>query len=817
MQNLAEASKLKGETVIISPIFPSYYARKWKERITLTEQKRARIRADRLDTGFGSFRNVEVSIGRVIDEDWDEPMGPTPMPEVTTLRDWDHKLLKRYQPSYMPACQLCCLCTFGKCDLTGGKRGACGLDIKGQSARIVLAAANIGCAAHLAHARHLVDHLIHEFGPRTPLTQGEGVDIEAPVSRLVTGIRPRTLEDASSIIDYCETQLTHTLSAVHTGQEGSWLDFESKVLHAGMIDQVGMEIADLVQISTMGFPQSDPEAPLVEAGIASMDQSKATILCIGHNVVPAAAITDYSMEHGLQDKVDVSGICCTAWDITRHDSKAKIVGPISWQLRFVRSGLADVLVVDEQCIRTDIPLHAAKVKTPVIATCDKSCMGLPDRTKDDVDAIVADLVSFKVPGVFIGDHSKVGEVVVKTALAVKPKRKKKSSLPSKNKIKELAQACRQCSECRRACPNDQPVMEAVLAASEGNFGPLVDVYDECIGCARCESACPNEYELHSWMVTAAKDRWMNESFKVRTGRGAIKDTEIRAVGQPVVFGEIPGVIAHVGCANYPDGGRAIHDMAEEFAKRRFIIVLSGCAAMTVGTVKDEEGKSIYERRTGAFDAGGVVNVGSCVSNPHIAGAAIKIASIFAKRNLRGNYEEIADYILNRVGAVGISWGAMSQKAASIASGFWRLGVPVIVGPHGTKYRRMLLGRADKAEDWKVYDARTGNQVQIAPAPEHLFYAVETMEECMVMTAKLCFRPNDTSKGRSIKLSHYIDLHERYYGYFPDDVHRFIRRESDIPITLKDKIHVHMKEHKWQEKPIPDPTILQRMVYGGGDG
>jgi acetyl-CoA decarbonylase/synthase complex subunit alpha len=360
-------------------------------------------------------------------------------------------------------------------------------------------------------------------------------------------------------------------------------------------------------------------------------------------------------------------------------------------------------------------------------------------------------------------------------------------------------------------------MDAVLAAAEGDFGPLADVYDECIGCARCESACPNEYDLHSWMVKAAEGRWKQENFMVRSGRGAIKDTEIRNVGQPIVFGEIPGVIAHVGCANYPDGGRAIHDHAEEFAKRRFIVVFSGCAAMTVGTIKDEEGKSIYERRPGTFDAGSVLNVGSCVSNSHIAGAAIKIASIFAKRNLRGNYEEIADYIHNRVGAVGISWGAMSQKAASIAAGFWRLGVPVIVGPHGTKYRRMLLGRADKAEDWMVWDARTGDRVQVAPGPEHLFYAVENFEEMMVLTAKLAIRPNDTAKGRAIKLSHYIDLHETYKGYFPEDVHSYIRRETDIPITLKDKIKAQMKENKWKEKPIPDPTLVRRLVYGGNGG
>ncbi|MHA1930576.1 MAG: CO dehydrogenase/acetyl-CoA synthase complex subunit alpha [Candidatus Thorarchaeota archaeon] len=778
-------------------------------------KKNVHFKADEADTGLGRFKGLEVRIGEVIDDEWDEPMGPTPKPGPTDLRSWDHKLLTKYTPSYMPYCQVCCLCTFGKCDLTGNKRGACGIDIKAQQARIVLIAANIGCAAHLAHARHLVDHLTEEFGPRTDLFQGPGTEIHAPVSRLVTGIRPRTLEDAGIIVDYCETQLAHTLSATHTGQEGSWLDFESKVLHAGMIDQVGMEIADLVQISTMGFPQADPEASLVESGLGMMDDSKAIILTIGHNIIPAASITDYITENSLHNKVEVGGMCCTAWDITRRDPSAKVIGPISWQLRFIRSGKADVIVVDEQCIRTDVVSEAQKVSAPVISTSDKAVMGLPDRSNDDVDSIVKDLISGKIPGAYIPDHHKVGEVATKVALAVKPARRKKKFFPSKKQIQKLAETCKKCMECVRACPNNLNVQEAVLAASTGNMALLREVYDDCLGCARCESACPNDFELHSWMVVVSEDSIKNEKHIVRTGRGAIQDNEIRSVGQPIVFGEIPGIVAHVGCANYPGSGKDIHDMAEEFAKRRFIIVTSGCAAISAGHVNDENGQSIYERRGGEFDAGCVLNVGSCVSNPHIAGAAIKIAAIFAKRNLRGNYAEIADYIHNRVGAVGVSWGAMSQKAASIASGFWRLGVPVIVGPHGSKYRRMLLGNIEKESDWMVYDARTGEKMLTAPGPEHLFYAAETKEECMVLTAKLCIRPNDTAKGRSIKLSHYIDLHDTHYGFFPEDVWKYIRRKSDIPITLKDKILGQMKDHKWKERPTPDPTLLKEQVMGGG--
>ncbi|TFH09590.1 MAG: acetyl-CoA decarbonylase/synthase complex subunit alpha, partial [Candidatus Thorarchaeota archaeon] len=486
-----------------------------------------------------------------------------------------------------------------------------------------------------------------------------------------------------------------------------------------------------------------------------------------------------------------------------------------WQLRFIRSGRADVIVVDEQCVRTDVVSEAKKVKAPVISTSDKAVMGLPDRTDDSVDDIVKELISGKIDGCYISDHSKVGEVATKVAIALKPSRRKMKFFPKKKQIQKMAVECKKCSECIRACPNDQNVMEAVLAAQTGNMEPLREVYKNCIGCARCESACPNDYDLHSWMVVAGEQDCKDEKFMVRTGRGAIQDTEIRNVGQPIVFGEIPGVIAHVGCANYPGGGKDVHDMAEEFAKRRYIIVTSGCAAISAGHVLDENGQSIYQRRSGEFDAGGVVNVGSCVANSHIAGAAIKIAAIFAKRNLRGNYAEIADYIHHRVGAVGISWGAMSQKAASIAAGFWRLGVPVIVGPHGSKYRRMLLGKAEDERAWTVYDARTGDRVVTAPGPEHLFYAAETVAEANVLTAKLVIRPNDTGKGRSIKLSHYIDIHETYYGFFPEDIWKYIRRETDIPITLKDKILAQMKENKWKERRIPDPTLLKEQVIGGG--
>jgi len=124
---------------------------------------------------------------------------------------------------------------------------------------------------------------------------------------------------------------------------------------------------------------------------------------------------------------------------------------------------------------------------------------------------------------------------------------------------------------------------------------------------------------------------------------------------------------------------------------------------------------------------------------------------------------------------------------------------------------MLLGRKDHEEDWYVHDARTGDRVYVGPAPEHLFYTAETKEEALVMVAKLCMRPNDTTKGRAIKLTHYVDLHKRLYGTMPDDIHLYVRNFMDVPITMKDEIIKILEEKGWKEGRIPDPTLLSRMI------
>jgi len=770
-----------------------------------------KMKIDEYSSSIGKFKGLEIEIGKILPEDWDEPMGPTPWPSVGTLRNWDRKLLNRYKPFYMPVCDLCCLCTFGRCDLTGDKKGACGLNMAAQQSRIVLIAACIGASTHAAHARHMLNHLIDEYGRDVSLETTLNTKIEAPNIRLICGIKPKTLKDLQDVLDYVESQIVQLVAATHTGQEGDNIDFESKAFHAGMLDHIALEVADISQVAALGFPKGEPESGFTDVGYGSIDPSKPVIMCIGHNVLPSVDIIDYLMNNNLFGQVEVGGLCCTSHDMSRYNKMAKIVGPISWQLRFIRAGIPDLIVVDEQCIRTDVVQEAKAIGVPVLATSEKSCLGLMDRTNDSPERVIDDLSTGKIEGALIFDPRRVGEVAVKTAMNIHQKRKGQKGINIS--IEKLASKCRACKACTQACPNSLPIVEAMAAAKNGDESSLAALYDLCVGCARCESACPEDLPVISMITKANEKNTILEKYPIRIGRGAIQDVEIREVGSPIVFGEIPGVIAMVGCANYPAGGGDVAKIAEEFLKRRFIVVASGCSAMNIAMTRDEDGQNLYQKYPGNFDAGCLVNVGSCVANAHISGAAIKIANIFAKRPLRGNYEEIADYIHNRVGAVGVAWGAMSQKAASIAAGCWRLGIPVVVGPQGSKYRRMLLGRKENEEDWKVFNARDGKEVYIGPAPEHLFYAAETMEEAVVMIAKLAMRPNDTNKGRSVKLSHYIDLHQKYYRTMPDDLHLYVRRVQDIPFTMRDEVTKVLQEKGWVEDKIasPDPTLLERMV------
>ncbi|MBU4340218.1 MAG: acetyl-CoA decarbonylase/synthase complex subunit alpha, partial [Euryarchaeota archaeon] len=375
-------------------------------------------------------------------------------------------------------------------------------------------------------------------------------------------------------------------------------------------------------------------------------------------------------------------------------------------------------------------------------------LGLPDMTMEDVDVIVEKLSGGEYPGAFILDYDKVGEVVPRLALAVSPERRAK-------------------------------LMTALPSEEE-----LQSLVKKCTDCGVCTRDCPISLPIAEAMKA-----------------GALLDfSKFEALHDKCI-----------GCGNYPNGTKEIYDITVEMLKRNYIVLASGCAAMDIAMYKDDEGKTLFERFPGRFARGNLINTGPCVSNAHIAGATIKVAAIFAGKKTSGNYEEIADYILTRVGAVGLAWGAYSQKAFAIGTGCNRLGIPVVIGPHGSKYRRVYLGRNYRKKDWKVFDARDGSVVDIEPAPEHLMITCQTKEEVLPMLAKLCIRPSDNNFGRAIKLSNYIELSEKYLGKMPDDWQVYVRSEGDLPIAMREKLlkqleEVHGWKIDWEKKKIMEGPL-----------
>lgn len=757
---------------------------------------------------------------------------------ITEMRSWDMTLLRRYRPRYHAVSRTCTLCALSPCDLGKGRRGACGQDIETFLAREALILAVTGAAAHAAHAGDVVKRLIADCGQDFVLDLGDWIQILMPVTQIVTGTRPQHLEDLLPVLQYVDAQIVRLLAAAHFGGESSTLDLESKTMHAGTMDILAMEVAEVAQVSVHGFPRGGGDTPLVPIGKGDESQQKPLILCIGHHSDVAQRIIDKLDEAGLGGAIEVAGLCCTAHEMIRYAKggsnsdrcySARIIGNLRDQLSFVRSGRADVVVVDQQCIRQDLLSETVLTGAFFIATSDLLCGGLPDNTRMDPEDLATDLIHRPNRAVFVSDPDRAAGLSVLLAKqygrVAAPSNHLVVSMPSNKDsgndktgvesgespdILQSALRCNNCGSCTKHCPLTLPVSEMVSSLGEAirraeNTPDLHALHVRCLACGRCNTACPQKVPVMEILEASAPADESRGSMKV--GRGPIDDYEIKTTGPSIVLGDIPGVVAFLGCPEYQDSRDSVSWMARKLAERGYIVLAAGCVAMDIG-MRDG---GIYRDFHGRFEAGGVINTGSCVSAANAIGALIKVASIFLHRPLDRNFAEIADYILNRIGAAGIMWGGITPKSFSASAGANRLGIPVVFGPQGYKFRRTLEG---SGEENYVLDARSGKKVSASPAPAHLCVVSKTKEEALVQTVRLCIRPNDTTWGRRTKLRHYIELSETLLGKRPHDLADCIRVLDDLPDEYKDDLAKVLRQSNWEPSFIPDPTLLEGLVRHG---
>jgi CO dehydrogenase/acetyl-CoA synthase alpha subunit len=629
--------------------------------------------------------------------------------QIPGLREWDLILLKRYNPVCHSPPRVCSMCGLGPCELSPG-RGKCGMTQAAQAARWNLFMVLQGASAHMWTARKLLQRAIGKLGKDYRIELGDQIEINAPITSITSDIQPNLLSDLEDVLSWIEGELVRLFSCLNFGGESDPNELRSRSLHAGMLDLTAIEIADISQILLYCLPRGDPDTPLVRFGVQDINPENPRILLIGHDASVGIGITEF-----IQDKdLEVCGLCCMAHDVVRHTSRIKVVGNLSSQLEFISKGFADVVVIDEQCIRADLLFHLSKTGSAVIATSYNCAYGLPDLTHEPEEVILQRIVSGQILGGLILDLPKAAKVAVRLAPKIRQRRGLKC-----------------------------------MFLPEGS----------------------------AWL---------------RVGRGPIRDTEIKDVAPGIIQGQIPGIIVFAGCPGSEEDRKEVAWMAEELIKLGYIVLSFGCSAMDLAYT------DIFRRYGSNFDRGNLANLGSCVSASHAIGSAIKIAAILSHRRLKGNFVEIADYILNRVGICIVGWGAHTPKALAIFTGSNRLGIPVVLGKRGYGYGHQLLKGTSLGF---VFDKRWRQMCWVGYLPEKLLCVSGSAKEALLEVIRLCMRPNDTPSGRKVKLRNYITASERLYGRPPQNVGLLVRSNYDIPEEYRDLVK------EFQPSWVPDPTLL----------
>ncbi|NPA23646.1 MAG: acetyl-CoA decarbonylase/synthase complex subunit alpha [Crenarchaeota archaeon] len=751
-----------------------------------------KVKIDEASQGSVTVRGLEVTIGEVVEES--EKWSP---PDVLDLRLWDVLLVSRYAPKIVPGFVQCALCTFGPCDLTK-MSGTCGIDAVGNHVRILTLAVALGLGHLVNRARKMYKLARRMYEPETEISISPEITIPMPNVSLITGLIPKKLKDLEKVLDYISGQDIKTLDSVTVFREFHPLDLASRMLHTGMLSHIACEITDTLELMILKRYGIEMAPEFRKFRYEINVPEKPTILYIGESCIPLLELRNVLKKMDLGEPGEVVDILAASCNVVNIPG-VQYIGPPLYAVPLLRLGYPDVVIIDDTCVSANIVKEASKSGSIIISVTDSTTFLLPPIEDTNVEQIT------KSGGCTCLDYSKAARLSIMTAIRVHGRRAVNTSRKLDVSIDSLVEKCDLCGKCVDACPYRFNISSAIDKLKKGDSSEIGDIASRCVWCGRCEEVCPQKIEI----MTILARHLSGIEIGVNTRAPPLTDQIIRSIGAPIVLGEIPGVIAFVGCPNMGEHIRDIAKIVEELAKRGFIVLASGCVVELLGKYKSEEGSTLYEEY-GELGRGCIVNVGPCTALSEVSGIAIRVANIFAGRKIKGNYEEIADYILNRVGACGIGWGAATHKILSIAVGFLRLGVPIIVGPQCGKLGILLEGV--EPEKFVGIDMKTGKQVYAGPAPQHLLYLAKTPEECLIMAIKLCIRPGDTSKGRAIKLSHYIDLYKKFYGTLPPDVHYYVRTEADIPITYREELMKHLEKVGWKpwEYVSTDLTISERV-------
>lgn len=568
------------------------------------------------DNSKNNKETYEIFIGGGTELETTEKNKKRVKPNVTALRNWDANLLRKFKPKYYSAIPQCQYCTFGPCDLSKNRMGACGMRLNIQMAREALVTVIVGASSYSARAMELNDALIKEREYFAELNLSE---YQTTLINLLCGYEPKTIGDLKKALKYINEQIVHLISATHMGQEASDFDLNSKAFHGGMMCLLAMEIYEILR------KFSKIKEDVVEI-VSNINKNKGVVLVVGKTY-----------------KIEIKG----DFEIISNsfDGAINIGGKIVEDLALdAVLKITDVVVLGEGNVNVDLPEKAKNFGIPVIATSNRNLSGFADLSNISADEIFKNLMSKEISGCFIKDRKKLSDVV--SMIAGTKKR-----------------------------------------ASDAN--PL-----------RVDSEQPS-----------------NETVLI-----AIGNVDANSL-------KMDPILLVLGDANFPNGRKEIEEILHVFLNKNFHIFTAGDVAVSIA-------KNLNHKN--------LVNLGSTSACITVIEKMIKMACKNLKTPCVGNFEEVADYISSKIPIAAIFCGAFSQENFAIANGLMRVGIPVIFGPQGTKYRREF--RSDVVIDYSKDDyneiLKNGmgdNKIFLFP---HLYIAAKTKEEYISLIQKSVLRNSE---------------------------------------------------------------------------
>lgn len=726
-----------------------------------------------------------------------------PFVQIQDMEEWDRQNFERYPLGFAPLITQCGFCGLRVCDLSGGKEGYCSLTLDRAIALYGLRQACTGAQRFIHQARLLHNYVVDHLDPGAPIDLGYQIYYRCPNIMMITGLFPEKLSDLGPVLDYVEREIAELAAAATWQTNLSAHELEVRTYQIGTITYVAMEVSEMINIVAMGHTSAGHHdivslqkwpLPVIPVGAGSIDRSKFVVVFVGTGDIIAWEVARRVQAQGLSGRVELCGVGDAGLKLTRIYPGAKVLGIGSHLLKFLRLGIPDLIVYDGECTSINLEAEARRLGIPAIIPSKIAFSLAPNLTRQPPAAIVERIAQDPAGAFVIIDYPKAAEVILALRERLPKRRDGLYFVPGD--LAELSRPYGADPELDLLCPAELELSAGFRAAAQGDPGPLKRLERSCLYCGRCERRTVGTASPLELLLKASQEEVRQERSNMRAGRGPTTHVEYRDAAFAVVAGA-PGFVTLTGCADAPHALEDVAWMAEECAALGCAVSMAGCTAIAAGSVKDEQGKTIYERRYATIQVRGVVNIGECSAACHCFGGDTKLTVLAGRIAYRANYLEIIDRLLNKWPTVTILWGPTSERFAAMAAGWVRAGIPVIVGPSGQELLdRLRLGDHKDVERWWLYDHQDGQKRYVEPGKRHLLLPVSTREEAVNMAVKLLMAPCDLWIMREAKIMHYVDSYRLLDRDLPDDWQYYVRHPMELATRLRFKLLRDLEKKGW---------------------